>query len=117
MSCECESGGNYECQFNLQNCSSWNSCVCYKSGAQTQWGEEQAFLTSLAGLILVLFWIVPYIYELLNRSKDCLHCKRAVSAKGKAASYMSILKVGVLAVAGVLLAVQFKMGKQRIALI
>ena len=31
--------------------------------------EEQAFLTSLAGLILVLFWIVPYIYELLNRSK------------------------------------------------
>ena len=25
--------------------------------------EEQAFLTSLAGLILVLFWIVPYIYE------------------------------------------------------
>ena len=31
MSCECESGGNYECQFNLQNCSSWNSCVCYKS--------------------------------------------------------------------------------------
>ena len=37
--------------------------------------EEQAFLTSLAGLILVLFWIVPYIYELLNRSKDCLHCK------------------------------------------
>jgi len=26
--------------------------------------EDQAFLTSLAGLILVLFWIVPYIYEL-----------------------------------------------------
>lgn len=26
--------------------------------------EEQAFLTSLAGLILVLFWIVPYIYDL-----------------------------------------------------
>ena len=28
--------------------------------------EEQAFLTSLAGLILVLFWIVPYIYELIE---------------------------------------------------
>lgn len=28
--------------------------------------EEQAFLTSLAGLILVLFWIVPYIYELFE---------------------------------------------------
>ena len=28
--------------------------------------EEQAFLTSLAGLNLVLFWIVPYIYELFE---------------------------------------------------
>ena len=28
--------------------------------------EERAFLTSLAGLILVLFWIVPYIYELFE---------------------------------------------------
>lgn len=28
--------------------------------------EEQAFLTSLAGLILVLFWIVPYIYDLFE---------------------------------------------------
>ena len=28
--------------------------------------EEQAFLTSLAGLILVLMWIVPYIYELFS---------------------------------------------------
>ena len=26
--------------------------------------EEQAFLVSLAGLLVVLFWIVPYIYEL-----------------------------------------------------
>ncbi|MEF9915774.1 MAG: stage III sporulation protein AC [Lachnospiraceae bacterium] len=28
--------------------------------------EEHAFLTSLAGLLLVLFWILPYIYELFN---------------------------------------------------
>lgn len=28
--------------------------------------EEHAFLISLAGLILVLFWIVPYIYELFE---------------------------------------------------
>ncbi len=28
--------------------------------------EEQAFLTSLAGLLVVLFWIVPYIYELFE---------------------------------------------------
>ena len=31
--------------------------------------EEQAFLTSLAGLLLVLFWIVPYIYELFDSIK------------------------------------------------
>ena len=28
--------------------------------------EEQAFLVSLAGLIMVLFWIVPYIRELFD---------------------------------------------------
>ena len=32
--------------------------------------EEQAFLTSLAGLLLVLFWIVPYIYELFETIKE-----------------------------------------------
>lgn len=32
--------------------------------------EEQAFLTSLAGLILVLFWIVPYIYDLFVSIRD-----------------------------------------------
>ena len=26
--------------------------------------EEQAFLVSLAGLILVLSWVLPYIYDL-----------------------------------------------------
>ena len=28
--------------------------------------EEQAVRVSLAGLLLVLFWIVPYIYELFE---------------------------------------------------
>lgn len=28
--------------------------------------DEQAFLVSLAGLILVLLWIVPYILELFE---------------------------------------------------
>ncbi len=28
--------------------------------------EEQAFLVSLAGLLLVLMWIVPYIAELFS---------------------------------------------------
>ena len=32
--------------------------------------EEQAFLTSLAGLLLVLFWIVPSIYDLFESIQD-----------------------------------------------
>lgn len=32
--------------------------------------EEQAFLTSLAGLILVLFWVIPYIAELFDTIQD-----------------------------------------------
>ena len=32
--------------------------------------EEQAFLTSLAGLILVLSWIIPYIYDLFVMVQD-----------------------------------------------
>lgn len=32
--------------------------------------EEQAFLVSLAGLILVLMWIVPSIYELFVTVQD-----------------------------------------------
>jgi len=32
--------------------------------------EEQAFLTSLAGLVLVLFWILPYIFELFSTMKQ-----------------------------------------------
>ncbi|MBO5302507.1 MAG: stage III sporulation protein AC [Lachnospiraceae bacterium] len=32
--------------------------------------EEQAFLTSLAGLIIVLLWIVPYIFELFATMQE-----------------------------------------------
>lgn len=32
--------------------------------------DEHAFLLSLAGLILVLSWIVPYIYELFTTIQD-----------------------------------------------
>ena len=28
--------------------------------------DEQAFMVSLAGLLIVLFWVVPYIYELFT---------------------------------------------------
>ena len=32
--------------------------------------EEHASLTSLAGLILVLYWLVPYIYDLFESIKE-----------------------------------------------
>ena len=32
--------------------------------------EELAFLTSLTGLLLVLFWILPYIYDLFRTIED-----------------------------------------------
>lgn len=32
--------------------------------------EEQAFMVSLAGLILVLTWIVPYIFQLFQTIQD-----------------------------------------------
>ena len=32
--------------------------------------DEQAFLTSLAGLVLVLFWMLPYIYDLFQTMKN-----------------------------------------------
>ena len=31
--------------------------------------EEHAFLVRLAGLIIVLFWIVPYIYDFFDKIK------------------------------------------------
>ncbi|MDD6798028.1 MAG: stage III sporulation protein AC [Bacteroides sp.] len=31
--------------------------------------EEQAFLASLAGLLIVLLWIIPYIYDLFEMIK------------------------------------------------
>ena len=32
--------------------------------------EELAFLSSLTGLLLVLFWILPYIYDLFRTIED-----------------------------------------------
>ena len=32
--------------------------------------EELAFLTSLTGLLVVLFWVLPYIYDLFRTIED-----------------------------------------------
>ena len=34
--------------------------------------EEQAFLTSLAGLVLVLLWILPYIFDLFTTMQQLI---------------------------------------------
>ncbi|MDD3240621.1 MAG: stage III sporulation protein AC [Lachnospira sp.] len=34
--------------------------------------EEQAFLTTLAGLLIVLYWLVPYIVDLFDSMKKLL---------------------------------------------
>ena len=44
------------------------SVIC--QGLRHSGREEQAFLTSLAGLVLVLFWLVPYIYDLFETMKN-----------------------------------------------
>ena len=35
--------------------------------------EEHAFLVSLTGLVIVLFWIVPYIYDLFDKIKNLFY--------------------------------------------
>ena len=42
--------------------------------------EEQAFLTSLAGLLLVLFWILPISMNCLRMSRNCFCCDRSAAA-------------------------------------
>ena len=32
--------------------------------------EDHAFLVSLAGLLLVLYWILPYVYDLFETIRD-----------------------------------------------
>lgn len=35
--------------------------------------DEQAFFVNVAGLILVLFWVIPYIAELFEIIEDLFH--------------------------------------------
>ena len=74
--------------------------------------EEHAFLTSLAGLIIVLFWIVPYIYCLRRCSRFLRY--RSYSSYNLAGSEkdMDIIKVGILGVAAVLMAIPLRKEKQ-----
>lgn len=61
--------------------------------------EEHAFLTSLAGLLIVLFWIVPYIYDLFETMKSLFSLWRR---------NMDIIQVGLLGITAVFLALFIK---------
>lgn len=54
--------------FGLRQSVSWFPSSARSSNHSGR--EEQAFLTSLAGLLLVLFWMVPYIYQLFETMKE-----------------------------------------------
>ena len=56
-------------QYYFQNCRSGDPGFHPISDPENSGREEQAFLVSLAGLLVVLFWIVPYIYELFDSIK------------------------------------------------
>mgnify|MGYP000668305965 CR=1 FL=1 len=43
--------------------------------------EEQAFLASLAGLILVLSWVLPYIYDLFRTVRQLSHYSKRKCGK------------------------------------
>ena len=66
--------------------------------------EEQAFLTSLAGLILVLSWVLPAFMTYFLRSGNCFLFKEG----GKE---LNSIQIALLGVVGTLLALQFKSGK------
>ncbi len=69
--------------------------------------EEHAFLISLAGLILVLTWIVPYIYDLFVMIQNLFELEEV---------RMEVLRIGLLGVAGVMIALQFKSHKPEFGL-
>ena len=55
----------------FQDSSTWNSDYGARTGLKKHSGrEEMTFLLSLAGLVIVLFWIVPYISELFKAMQD-----------------------------------------------
>ena len=39
--------------------------------------DDQAFLTSLAGILIVLYWVIPYIVELFSSMQKLFDIKPA----------------------------------------
>ena len=53
--------------------------------------EDQAFLVSLAGLLVVLFWIVPYIAELFETIQKLFRFRRGLMVKIALAGIVVVL--------------------------
>ena len=62
--------GTYGSESDFSHCRGGNPGICDLPVLRHSGREEQAFLTSLAGLVLVLFWLVPYIYDLFETMKN-----------------------------------------------
>ena len=58
------------------------------------------------GLLLVLSWVLPYIYDLFLTIQRLSHCKGQSQERGE--SGMSMIQIGMIAVIGAVLAVQMK---------
>ena len=67
--------------------------------------EEQAFLTSLAGLLLVLFWILPYIQELFHSIESAIFLIR----DGEGGYELNAVQIGLVGVAARCLRFSLKM--------
>lgn len=68
MSCAEEEGMDVNLIFRIAAVGILVSVVCQVLKHSGR--EEQAFLTSLAGLLVVLFWMVPYIYQLFETIRE-----------------------------------------------
>ena len=71
--------------------------------------EEQAFLTSLAGLVLVLFWILPYLFELFDTMKQLFALYISVSGGH------GMIQAVMIGITGVFLALFLKQTKPEYA--
>ena len=68
MSCAEEEGMDVNLIFRIAAVGILVSVICQVLKHSGR--EEQAFLTSLAGLLVVLFWMVPYIYQLFETIRE-----------------------------------------------
>lgn len=73
--------------------------------------DEQAFLITLAGLILVLGWVIPYIYDLFESVQTLFTISQRLEADTK------MIKVAVFGIVASLIAMKIKTIRPEIAVV